>query len=92
MAERYPGYDVLAKRRHRRGTTQTRRVVDQRLALLARAAFLTADELADAGCDRRAHRAAAGDIARRSRSRRWSIDKLCLTTRATAIAMPTCRR
>jgi hypothetical protein len=44
MAERYPGYDVLAKRTTPSWNAQTRRVVDQRLAVSREPRFFTADE------------------------------------------------
>ncbi|MGO9996749.1 MAG: gluconate 2-dehydrogenase subunit 3 family protein [Acetobacteraceae bacterium] len=44
MAERYPGYDVLAKRTTPSWNAQTRRVVDQRLAVPREPRFFTADE------------------------------------------------
>ena len=44
MAERYPGYDVLAKRMTPSWNAQTRRVVDQRLAVSREPRFFTADE------------------------------------------------
>src|SRR5579863_5715737 len=44
MAERYPGYDVLAKRTTPSWNAQTRRVIDQRLAVPREPRFFTADE------------------------------------------------
>ena len=44
MAERYPGYDVLAKRTTPSWNAQTRRVVDQRLAVPREPRFFLADE------------------------------------------------
>jgi gluconate 2-dehydrogenase subunit 3-like protein len=44
MAERYPGYDVLAKRTTPSWNAQTRRVIDQRLAVSREPRFLTEDE------------------------------------------------
>jgi hypothetical protein len=44
MAERYPGYDVLAKRTTPSWNAQTRRVVDQRLAVPRDPRFFTAAE------------------------------------------------
>jgi hypothetical protein len=44
MAERYPGYDVLAKRTTPSWNAQTRRVVDQRLAVSREPRFFSADE------------------------------------------------
>ena len=44
MAERYPGYDVLAKCTTPSWNAQTRRVVDQRLAVPREPRFFTADE------------------------------------------------
>jgi hypothetical protein len=46
MAERFPGYDVLAKRHTPSWNEQTRRVIDQRLAVPREPRFLTADEFA----------------------------------------------
>jgi hypothetical protein len=46
MAERYPGYDVLAKRHTPSWNEQTRRVIDQRLAVPREPRFFTADEFA----------------------------------------------
>jgi hypothetical protein len=46
MAERYPGYDVLAKRITASWNAQTRRVIDQRLAVPREPRFLTAEEYA----------------------------------------------
>lgn len=46
MADRYPGYDVLAKRHTPSWNEQTRRVIDRRLALPSEPRFLTADEFA----------------------------------------------
>ena len=40
MPDRYPGYDVLAKRNTPSWNEQTRRVIDQRLAHAARATLL----------------------------------------------------
>lgn len=44
MAERYPGYDVLAKRTTPSWNAQTRRVVDQRLAVSREPRFFTENE------------------------------------------------
>ena len=44
MSERYPGYDVLAKRHTPSWNEQTRRVIDQRLALPREPRFLDGDE------------------------------------------------
>ena len=44
MAERFPGYDVLAKRTTPSWNAQTRRVVDQRLAVPREPRFFSADE------------------------------------------------
>ncbi|HVZ10285.1 gluconate 2-dehydrogenase subunit 3 family protein [Rhodopila sp.] len=44
MSERYPGYDVLAKRTGPSWNAQTRRVVDQRLAVPREPRFLSASE------------------------------------------------
>src|SRR5579859_6490484 len=44
MAERYPGYDVLTKRTTPSWNAQTRRVVDQRLAVSREPRFFSADE------------------------------------------------
>jgi hypothetical protein len=44
MAERYPGYDVLAKRTTPSWNAQTRRVVDQRLAVSREPRFFTEEE------------------------------------------------
>jgi hypothetical protein len=44
MPERYPGYDVLAKRHTPSWNEQTRRVIDARLALPREARFLSEDE------------------------------------------------
>jgi hypothetical protein len=44
MSERYPGYDVLAKRQTPSWNEQTRRVIDQRLALPREPRFLGAAE------------------------------------------------
>ena len=44
MPERYPGYDVLAKRHTPSWNEQTRRVVDARLALPREPRFLSEDE------------------------------------------------
>jgi hypothetical protein len=54
MAERYPGYDVLAKRATPSWNETTRRVVDARLAVSREPQFLTAAERAtlDAVCAR----------------------------------------
>jgi hypothetical protein len=46
MPERYPGYDVLAKRHTPSWNEQTRRVIDARLALPAEPRFLTKEEWA----------------------------------------------
>jgi len=46
MRERYPGYDVLAKRHTPSWNEQTRRVIDERLAVSREACFFTADEFA----------------------------------------------
>ena len=54
MAERYPGYDVLAKRHTPSWNEQTRRVVDERLAVPREPRFFGEEEFAtlDALCDR----------------------------------------
>jgi hypothetical protein len=44
MSERYPGYDVLAKRHSLSWNEQTRRVIGHRLALPREPRFLDADE------------------------------------------------
>jgi len=44
MSERYPGYDVLAKRDTPSWNEQTRRVIDQRLAMPREPRFCTAAE------------------------------------------------
>ena len=44
MGERYPGYDVLAKRTTPSWNAQTRRVIDQRLAVSREPRFFTAQE------------------------------------------------
>ena len=44
MSERYPHYDVLAKRHTPSWNETTRRVIDQRLAVPRTPRFLTADE------------------------------------------------
>jgi hypothetical protein len=44
MSERYPNYDVLAKRHTPSWNEATRRVIDQRLAVPREPRFLTADE------------------------------------------------
>ncbi len=44
MSERYPGYDVLAKRHSLSWNEQTRRVIDQRLALPREPRFLDGDD------------------------------------------------
>jgi hypothetical protein len=46
MPDRYPGYDVLAKRDTPSWNEQTRRVVDARLAITGEPRFLGADEFA----------------------------------------------
>jgi hypothetical protein len=46
MRERYPGYDVLAKRHTPSWNEQTRRVIDARLALPREPRFLNEDEFA----------------------------------------------
>lgn len=54
MPDRYPGYDVLAKRDTLSWNDKTRQVIDQRLSLPNRPNFFTADEFAtvDALADR----------------------------------------
>ena len=54
MKERFPGYDVLAKRRSPSWNEKTRRVIDERLSLPREPRFLTADEWStlEALCDR----------------------------------------
>ena len=54
MAERYPGYDVLAKRHTLSWNEQTRRVVDERLAVPREPRFFGEEEFATlaALCDR----------------------------------------
>ena len=47
MAERYPGYDVMAKRHSPSWNEQTRRVIDQRIAVQREPRFLTEDEYLD---------------------------------------------
>jgi Gluconate 2-dehydrogenase subunit 3 len=49
MLERYPGYDVLAKRTTPSWNAQTRRVVDQRLAVPREPRFFSAEEFATLG-------------------------------------------
>jgi hypothetical protein len=44
MSERYPGYDVLAKRNSPSWNEQTRRVIDRRLAMPREPRFLGAEE------------------------------------------------
>ncbi len=46
MPDRYPGYDVLAKRHTPSWNEQTRRVIDERLALLHEPRFFSAAEFA----------------------------------------------
>jgi hypothetical protein len=46
MAERYPGYDVLAKRHTPSWNEQTRRVIDERIAIPREPRFFTEDEFA----------------------------------------------
>jgi hypothetical protein len=54
MSERYPNYDVLAKRHTPSWNEKTRRVIDQRLAIPREPRFLSADEFQtlDAICTR----------------------------------------
>jgi hypothetical protein len=54
MPERYPGYDVLAKRHTPSWNEATRRVIDQRLAMPREPRFFSADEwpTLTAVCDR----------------------------------------
>jgi hypothetical protein len=54
MSRRFPGYDVLAKRQSPSWNEQTRRVIDQRLALPREPRFLSQDEFRtlDAACAR----------------------------------------
>jgi hypothetical protein len=54
MSRRFPGYDVLAKRRSPSWNEKTRQVIDQRLALPREPRFLTAEEFRtlEAICDR----------------------------------------
>lgn len=46
MAERYPGYDVMAKRNTPSWNEQTRRVIDERIAVPREPRFLTESEYA----------------------------------------------
>ena len=69
MAERYPGYDVLAKRTTPSWNAQTRRVVDQRLAVPREPRFFTADEFRRSTRSPRAS-CRSRRIVRRSRWRR----------------------
>jgi len=46
MADRYPGYDVLAKRHGPSWNAQTRRVIEERLAVSREPRFLSAEEFA----------------------------------------------
>jgi len=54
MSDRFPGYDVLAKRQSPSWNEKTRQVIDARLALPREPRFLTADEFRtlDAVCGR----------------------------------------
>ncbi len=58
---RYPGYDVLAKRIGPSWNEQTRRVITRRLAIGGEPRFFTAGRISDRHRDRVSHRAAAGD-------------------------------
>ncbi len=49
MADRYPGYDVLAKRNTPSWNETTRQVINRRLAVPREPRFLTADEFATLG-------------------------------------------
>ncbi|MBV9785174.1 MAG: gluconate 2-dehydrogenase subunit 3 family protein [Acidisphaera sp.] len=49
MSNRYPGYDVLAKRHTPSWNEQTRRVIDKRLAISGEPRFFTAQEYALVG-------------------------------------------
>lgn len=48
-AERYPGYDVLAKRQTPSWNEQTRRVIDERLSIPRQPRFFSAEEFATIG-------------------------------------------
>jgi hypothetical protein len=54
MSDRFPGYDVLAKRHTPSWNEKTRQVIDERLALLREPRFLSAEEwrILEAICDR----------------------------------------
>ncbi|HQT77867.1 MAG TPA: gluconate 2-dehydrogenase subunit 3 family protein, partial [Rhodopila sp.] len=49
MPDRYPGYDVLSKRQTPSWNEQTRRVIDQRLAVPREPRFFTEHEFATVG-------------------------------------------
>ena len=91
MSERFPGYDVLAKRHTPSWNEKTRQVIDARLALPREPRFLSPERMAHARSGVRPHRAAAADPAAgadRRDGRRQTASK----TAATAIATIACRR
>ena len=92
MSERFPDYDVLAKRHSPSWNEKTRQVIDAAARLAARAAVLsTPEELHTLEGDLRPHRAPAGGPAAgaaRGDGRREAAAK----TAATATATTACRR
>ena len=90
MTERFPSYDVLAKRITPSWNEMTRHVIDERLALPREPRFFTPDEwqTLEVICGRIVPQPADG---RRFRSPRWST-RSSTKTAATAIATTACRR
>ena len=72
MAERYPGYDVLAKRHTPSWNEQTRRVIDQRLAMPREPRFFSRARMAALWRRSATASCRSPGPGRRFRSPRWS--------------------
>ena len=90
MSERFPGYDVLAKRHTPSWNEKTRQVIDERLALPREPRYLSQEEwlVLEAICERIVPQPRARA---RYRSQRWSTQSSSKTA-ATAIAIMGCHR
>ena len=91
MTERYPGYDVLAKRDTLSWNEPTRRVIDKRLAVPPEPRFFNAAEWATLVGALRPHRAAADGPAARA-ARRPMSTRRCSTNTSDGYRFADCRR
>jgi hypothetical protein len=89
MTDRYPGYDVLAKRQTESWNEATRQVIDRRLAMPREPRFFSAAEWRTLNAiigSCRSRRIVLPCRCRPLSTRRWRMSFL------TATAMPNCRR